>query len=160
MRGLLWFCIHHFHSHVGSVGICGSSTSINRVSNIVYNRLTCKGWKVLEMSVNPTMSEKKIVTHSWCSGSTFLPSRSVRAMFGGNTSSRRVDADFGPRDRHRLKAGDRCSRDKNHASICHSTKSGSTTTETHKKTRKQICDLNQYIIKIGCDPYTLGGKPS
>mmetsp|Transcript_66820 Transcript_66820/g.164717 ORF Transcript_66820/g.164717 Transcript_66820/m.164717 type:complete len:292 (+) Transcript_66820:1156-2031(+) len=40
------------------------------------------------ISVKPTMSLKKMVTHSLYSGSTFLPSTSASAMCLGNTSSR------------------------------------------------------------------------
>eukprot|EP00238_Polyblepharides_amylifera_P003817 CAMPEP_0196586636 /NCGR_PEP_ID=MMETSP1081-20130531/55052_1 /TAXON_ID=36882 /ORGANISM="Pyramimonas amylifera, Strain CCMP720" /LENGTH=32 /DNA_ID= /DNA_START= /DNA_END= /DNA_ORIENTATION= len=32
------------------------------------------------------MSEKKMVTQEWCSGSTFWPALSVRAILGGKTS--------------------------------------------------------------------------
>mmetsp|Transcript_57257 Transcript_57257/g.164439 ORF Transcript_57257/g.164439 Transcript_57257/m.164439 type:complete len:251 (+) Transcript_57257:334-1086(+) len=63
---------------------------LDKASSCEYRRSniaeTLCGSKVPEMSVKPTMSEKKIVTMPWCSGSIFLPSRMASAMCRGKTS--------------------------------------------------------------------------
>mmetsp|Transcript_42853 Transcript_42853/g.80288 ORF Transcript_42853/g.80288 Transcript_42853/m.80288 type:complete len:216 (+) Transcript_42853:849-1496(+) len=69
-------------------------------SNAWYSRssmfITFSGWKLAEMSVKPTMSEKKMVTHSWCSGSTFLPWASISPILGGRMSSKILRLDCRP----------------------------------------------------------------
>mmetsp|Transcript_42397 Transcript_42397/g.86679 ORF Transcript_42397/g.86679 Transcript_42397/m.86679 type:complete len:212 (-) Transcript_42397:522-1157(-) len=62
----------------------------DRSSNVVYSRSsmfdTFSGATVEEILVKPTMSEKKMVTTSLCSGSILRPSDSASAMCLGNTS--------------------------------------------------------------------------
>mmetsp|Transcript_70434 Transcript_70434/g.215742 ORF Transcript_70434/g.215742 Transcript_70434/m.215742 type:complete len:244 (+) Transcript_70434:94-825(+) len=76
------------------VSTLNTSILSESLSKAVYNRSniwdTLCGSKDPEMSVKPTMSEKKIVTMSRCSGSTFLPSRRASAICLGKTSYSKV----------------------------------------------------------------------
>lgn len=65
----------------------------NMHHNLSKPLITCIGSNLLEISVNPTMSEKKIVTMSWCSGSTFSPLCSVCTTLRGKMLCSSMEAE-------------------------------------------------------------------
>lgn len=58
------------------------------------NVITSIGDDLAEIVVNPTISEKYIVTQSKCSGSTVCPATSCAAICGGKTSLSKFSMSF------------------------------------------------------------------